>query len=130
MKYAKMTIVGACLILFCSNFSAPPKVLEDTFVEIYFSNKLNLSDLAGIQSSLAAKEIKLNYTHLRFDTDGKLTEIEYRVAFHGVGGGDQTDNTKIEIGFIVNTSIKPKYGIIVGDKESIQKRRLIFENQH
>ena len=44
-------------------------------------------------------------------------------------GSDKTDDTNKEIGFIISTDPNPKYGIIVGSKETIQKRRLVLETQ-
>jgi len=44
-----------------------------------------------------------------------------------VSGADETEDTQKEIGFIINNNPNSKYGIIVGEKESIQKRRAILE---
>jgi hypothetical protein len=46
-----------------------------------------------------------------------------------VGGGDETNNAHNPIGFIIDTNSNPKYGIIVGQKDKIQKRRMDWENK-
>lgn len=127
MKYSKIGVVGIVITLFFSSFTPLSKPPEDSFIEVYFSNKLNLADLAKIQSDLAEKEIRLNYDYLKFGNDGQLAGIEYHVKAWKVGGSDSTSDTRAEIGFIIDTAKNPKYGIIVGPKNAIQKRRMVLE---
>ncbi len=131
MKYLKAINCIAFTFIFFSNTSFRMKPTDDSFVEVYFSDKQNISDLAGIQATLAKQEIKLNYDLLRFDKEGKLQAIEYHVSYKKVSGSDKTNSTHEEIGFIINTDPHPNkhYGIIVGSKDSIQKRRKELENK-
>jgi len=128
MKYLTTTVIGILSILFLSNFSLRIQTHENHNIEVYFSNKLTLADLAKTQSELSAKSIKLNYDYLRFGSDGKLTEIEYHVSTEKFGASDKSTNTEIELGFIINTDPNPKFGIIAGTKEQIQKRLKALEN--
>jgi len=120
--------MGLLSLLFFCDFSSRVKTYESHFIEVYFSNKLTLSDLAKTQSDLSAKSIKLNYDYLRFGSDGKLTEIEYHVSAEKFGASDRSTNTAIELGFIIDTDPNPKFGIIAGTREQIQKRLKAFEN--
>lgn len=103
----------------------------DSYIEIYFSDKLDISDLASIQANLLKKDTKLNYDYLKFDKYGKLRAIEYHVWYKKVGGSDKTTDTNTEIGFIIDTDVNPnpKYGIIVGKKDEIQKLRVKLESK-
>jgi hypothetical protein len=129
MKLSKITLVGTLLIVFLSNFIKPSIKLDNSLIEVYFSNKQDIGNLAKIKSDLLEKSIKLNYDYLKFTPNGKLSAIEYQVTTDKFGGSDKTDDTNKEIGFIISTDPKSKFGIIVGTKESIQKRKIALENQ-
>lgn len=131
MKSSKLSMAAAIIVLLFTNLSFRTSPTEDSFVEVYFSNKLDISDLAKMQSDLSKKDIKLNYDYLKFNKDGKLKGIEYHVSYKKIGGSDETTDTNTEIGFIINTdpSPKSKYGIIVGKKEDIQKRHMVLDSQ-
>lgn len=130
MKLTKLTIIGGFLILFFSNFTQSPKHFENNVIEVYFSNKLDINDLCIIKTDLIKEGIKLNYDYLKFTADGKLSAIEYHVTTKKFGGGDKTDDINKEIGFIVNFNPNAKYGIIVGSKETIKKRREVLDKQN
>jgi hypothetical protein len=129
MKYLKFTKVAAITVLLFSNLSFRTISTEDHFVEVYFSDKLDINNLSKLQSDLLEKNIKLNYDYLKFTKDGKLEEIEYDVTYEKVRGSDKTTDTHSPIGFIIDTNVNPKFGIIVGAKEAIQKRRMLLETQ-
>jgi len=129
MKYLKVAKAAAAIVLLLSILSFRSKTTEDSYIEVYFSDTLNISDLSAIQSDLAEKNIKLNYDYLKFNKDGKLKEIKYSVWYKKVGGGDETNNAQNLIGFIIDTNSNPKYGIIVGQKDKIQKSRMDWENK-
>jgi hypothetical protein len=128
MKYLKLTKAAAAIVLLLSILSFRSKT-EDSYIEVYFSDTLNISNLSAIQSDLAEKNIKLNYDYLKFNKDGKLNEIKYSVWYKKVGGSDETNNAHNPIGFIIDTNSNPKYGIIVGQKDKIQKSRMDWENK-
>jgi len=128
MKYLKFTKTAAIIVLLFSNLSFRAISNEDQFVEVYFSDKLDIQNLSQIKTELSKENIVLNYNYLQFDDDGKLKEIEYHVTYQKVGGSDKATNIHSPIGFIIDTNVNPKYGIIVGSKEAIQKRRLLLEN--
>ena len=130
MKHLKFTILGFFVVLIFSNFTNYTSNLDNNLIEIYFSNKLDINDLSKIKTDLFQQGIKLNYKSLKFGADDKLTQIDYYVTAGKFGGGDATEDTQKEIGFIINTDPNPKYGIIVGSKESIQKRRTVLESQN
>jgi hypothetical protein len=96
-------------------------------IEVYFSNRLDIADLAKIKTDLSEKGFKLNYDYLKFAGDGKLSAIKYFVKAEKFGGGDESDSLNTELGFIINTSPNRKYDIMVGTKEQIQKKRMTFE---
>jgi hypothetical protein len=129
MKYLKVTrtFVVAVLLLFILSFHYKPA--EDNYLEVYFSDTLTIGNLSAIQSDLAEKQIKLSYDYLKFNNDGKLKEIKYHVWYKKVGGGDETTDTHNPIGFIIDTNPNPKYGIIVGAKDKIQKQRMDLESK-
>lgn len=64
-----------------------------------------------------------------YTQNNELGVIEYQVTTDKFDGSDKTDDTNKEIGFIISTDPKSKFGIIVGSKESIQKRKIALENQ-
>lgn len=129
MKYLKVTKTSAVavLLLFILSFRYQPA--EDNYLEVYFSDTLTISNLSAIQSDLAEKQIKLNYDYLKFNKDSRLKEIKYQVWYKKVGGGDETTDTRKPIGFIIDTNPNPKYGIIVGAKDKIQKQRMDLESK-
>lgn len=129
MKFSKIVITGLFVVLFFSNFKEVSICYQDSLIEVYFSNKLEITDLAKIKTDLSEKGFKLNYDYLKFGDNGKLIAIKYYVKAEKFGGGDESNNLNNEIGFIINTSPNPKYNIIVGTKEQIQKKRKMFENQ-
>ncbi len=129
MKFEKMIIVGSFLILIFSNFTQSSRYFENDIVEVYFSNKLDIIDLSKIKTDLMKENIILNYDYLKFTADGKLSAIEYHVKAKKFGGSDKTDDTNKEIGFIVNFAPDAKYGIIIGEKDTIKKRKEVLENQ-
>ena len=129
MKYLKLTKVAAVAILLLFILSFRSKTTEDSYIEVYFSDTLDISNLSAIQSDLAQKNIKLNYDYLKFNKDGKLKEIKYFVWYKKTGGGDETNDAHNPLGFIIDTNPNPKYGIIVGSKDGIQKRRLEWESK-
>jgi hypothetical protein len=94
-----------------------------------FSNKLEITDLAKIETDLLEKGFKLNYNYLKFGDNGKLEAIKYYVKADKFSGSDESNNLTNETGFIINTNPKRKYDIIVGPKEQIQKKRMMFETQ-
>ncbi len=130
IKFSKSAFIGILVILFFSNFEGRLACFQKSFIEVYFSNKLNIDDLAKIKTDLSKKEINLNYDYLKFGDDGKLVAIKYYVKGEKFGGGDEADSlNNNEIGFIINTSLNRKYNVIVGSKKSIQKKRIALENQ-
>lgn len=129
MKYLKVSKAATVVVLLLFILSFRYKTTEDNYIEVYFSDSLNISNLSAIQSDLAEKNIKLNYDYLKFNSDGKLKEIKYRVWYKKVGGGDETTDAHNSIGFIIDTNPNPKYGIIVGEKDKIQKRRMDLERK-
>lgn len=131
MKTSNLLIASLVAFLAFANLSFNNAPAEDSFIEVYFSNKQDIKDLAQIQSDLLKKDIKLNYDYLKFNKDGKLQEIGYNVKTNKVGGSDETDDTNTEIGFIINTDPNPKakYGIIVGTKEQVQTIHKNYEGQ-
>ena len=129
MKYLKLTKVAAVAILLLFILSFRSKTTEDSYIEVYFSDTLDISNLSAIQSDLAQKNIKLKYDYLKFNKDGKLKEIKYFVWYKKAGGGDETNDAHNPLGFIIDTNPNPKYGIIVGSKDGIQKRRLEWESK-
>ena len=129
MKFEKLIIVGSFLILFFSNFTQSARHIKNDIIEVYFSNKLDISDLSKIKADLVKESILLNYDYLKFTTEGKLSAIEYHVKAKKFGGSDKTDDTNKEIGFIVNFAPNAKYGIIIGEKDTIKKRKEVLENQ-
>lgn len=48
-------------------------------VEVLFYNSHTKSDLMNIKAELGAQKIAIDYTHLVFDNDGRLKEIEFTV---------------------------------------------------
>jgi len=130
MKFPKILKQGSFIVLAISCFSFCLKPTEERYVEVVFSHNLAISDLALIQNNLFKKEIFLNYDYLKFDKDGKLQAIKYSVKYKKVGGSDESEDMKRELGFIINTdsNLHPKYGIIVGFKDQIEKRRIQIEN--
>ena len=131
MKSSKFYMAAAIIVLLFTNLSFRSSPTEDSFTEVYFTNKLDINDLAKMQSDLSKKDIILNYDYLKFNADGKLKGIEYHVRYKRVGGSDETNDTNTEIGFIVNTDPNPtsKFGIIVGKKDDIQKRHIVLDSQ-
>lgn len=129
MKFSKFASTAAIIVLLFGTFAFRSLSNEDPFLEVYFSNKLDISNLAKIQSDLLKKDIKLNYDYLKFGKDGKLEGIKYNVFYKRVGGSDETTDTHTEIGFIIDTAPNPKYGIIVGEKDKIQKQRISMEEK-
>lgn len=127
MKLLKLFTLGLFAVLLFSNFTNPTSSSDDKVIEIYFSNKLDIIDLSNIKKDLQQKGIKLDYKSLKFGEDGKLTQINYHVKSGNVSGADETEDTQKEIGFIINNNPNSKYDIIVGEKDSIQKRRAILE---
>lgn len=131
MKTAKRTLIAFFVFISFTNFTNGSYVLkEDAYIEVYFSNKLEFNDLVKIKLDLSEKAIILNYKQLEFNEDGKLSSIQYKFTADKVGGSDGSNNTAEEIGFIINTSTKPKYGIIVGTKKQIQQKRLMLEKSN
>ncbi|MGN6193626.1 MAG: hypothetical protein ACTHOB_01730 [Ginsengibacter sp.] len=126
MKYSKVTKAATVVALLLFILSFRYKTTEE--IEVYFSDSFNISNLSAIQSDLAEKNIQLNYDYLKFNSDGKLKEIKYRVWYKEVGGGDETTDAHNSIGFIIDTNTNPKYGII-GEKDKIQKRRMDLESK-
>ena len=127
MKYSKFAKAGVIIILLFSNLSFRTISNEDSFIEVYFTDKLDISNLAPIQSQLSEKNIRLNYDYLKFNSNGKLREIGYHVTYKKASGSYETTDTHTEIGFIIDITPNPKYGILIGTKEDIQKRRLVYE---
>ncbi len=131
MKITVRALLGIAIILTLLSFNRNPnQSIEDSFIEVYFSNKLEFNDLIKIKLDLSEKGIRVNYKKLEFTEDGKLSSINYKVTADKVGGSDQTDSLTEEIGFIINTSPKPRYGIIVGTKSQVQARRKEIEMTH
>ncbi|MGN6533735.1 MAG: hypothetical protein ACTHK0_18490 [Ginsengibacter sp.] len=129
MKFPKIIITGLLVVFFFSSFKDASKRNQNNLIEVYFSNKLEIADLAKIKTDLLEKGFKLNYNYLKFDDNGKLKAIKYYVKADKFSGADESNNLTTEIGFVINTSAGRKYDIIVGTKAQIQKRRIIFENQ-
>jgi len=129
MKFSKIVITALLVVLFFTNFKEAPAYYQNSLTEVYFSNKLDITDLAKIKTDLAEKGFKLNYDYLKFGDKGNLTAIKYFVKAAKFGGGDESDSLNNEPGFIINTSPNRKYDIIVGTKDQIQKRRMTLENQ-
>ena len=129
MKFSKIVVTGLLVVFFFSNFKDPSKRNQNNLIEVYFSNKLEIADLAKMKTDLLEKGFKLNYDYLRFGDNGKLKAIKYNVKADKFSGADESNNLTTEIGFVINTSPSRKYDIIVGTKEQIQKRRMMFENQ-
>jgi hypothetical protein len=129
MKFSKIAITGLLMVLFFSNFKEATRCYQNSLIEVYFSNKLDIADLANMKTDLSEKGYKLNYDYLKFGDDGKLAAIKYYVKAEKFGGADESDNLNTELGFIINTSPNRTYDIIVGTKEQIQKRRMMFENK-
>ena len=129
MKFSKLLLTGLLVIFLFSNFKNPSKRYQNNLIEVYFSNKLEIADLAKIKKDLLEKGFKLNYYYLKFGENGKLQAIKYYVKADKFGGGDESNNLTTEIGFVINTTPSRKYDIIVGTKEQIPKRRMMFENQ-
>jgi hypothetical protein len=129
MKFSKIAITGLLMVIFFSNFKEASMCYQNSLIEVYFSNRLDIADLAKIKTDLSEKGFKLNYDYLKFEGDGKLSAIKYFVKAEKFGGGDESDSLNTELGFIINTSPNRKYDIIVGTKEQIQKRRMTFENK-
>ena len=115
------------LAIFCCSFYIKPT--SDKYVEVCFSDTLGIKDLSSIKNNLAENEIFLNFDYLKFNNNGKLQAIKYSVKYKTVGGADESKDMKKELGFIVNTDSNPhaKYGIIVGFKDQIEKRRIEIE---
>jgi hypothetical protein len=130
MKILKISIIAVFAILPFTNFAQQAINFESGYTEVFFSNKLDINDLAKIETDLSEKGINLNYNYLKFAKDGKLVAIEYHVTAGKVGAADKTEDTNVAIGFIVNTDPHGKYGIIAGQKESIQKRRIELEKKN
>ncbi|MDP4164246.1 MAG: hypothetical protein Q8898_14185 [Bacillota bacterium] len=122
MKFSKIVITGLLVVLFFTDFKEAPVYYQNSLIEVYFSNKLDIADLAEIKADLAEKGFKLNYDYLKFGDNGKLTAIKYYVKAEKFGGGDESYNLNNELGFIINTSPNRKYDIIVGTKDQIQKK--------
>lgn len=129
MKLSKLTFTGVFLIIFLSNYAQGPNNFSKNIVEVYFSNKLDISDLSKIKLDLQEKNIQLSYRSLKFSPEGKLAAIEYDVRAKKYSGSDKADDLNKEIGFIINTDSTSKYGIFVGQKEVIQNRRKVLEKQ-
>ncbi|MEO8820780.1 MAG: hypothetical protein ABI267_10955, partial [Ginsengibacter sp.] len=111
---------------FC-NLSFRNTPTDDSYIEIYFSDKLDISYLASIQSNLSKKYIKLNYDYLKFDKDGKLRAIEYHVWYKKVGGSDKTTETNKENGFIINTDLPPDTNMVLS---SVKKKKFKNAESH
>ena len=48
-------------------------------VEVFFTHAHTKSDLMNIQGELKAQKIVVDYTHMAFDEDGHLTELNFSV---------------------------------------------------
>lgn len=94
--------------IFCS-FTKHDTSLNENIIEVYFSNKLDIYDLAKIKTDLQQQEIKLDHHSLKFGKDGKLTPISYNVNAGKFSGADSTDDTLKEISFIINKEPYAKY---------------------
>ena len=114
-------------LLFCSFLT--PKAVDNNYIEMYFSRNLDINDLVKMKSELSSKNIQLNYSSLGFDNNGKLLKINYNVVTNKFSGSDKSEDLNEQIGFIICTDPNPKYGIIVGKKEYIEKRRLVLEDK-
>lgn len=131
MEVLKLLKPAVVAILLFSNLSFCSIPTDDQYIEVYFSDKLNINDLAKIETEMAERNIKLTYNYLRFNDKGKLKEIDYYVWYKRSGGGDKITDTHKENGFIINIDPDPKakYDVIVGDKDRIQQWRISLEKK-
>ena len=87
MKVLKYLFTVLLVLICFSNIKEVPMWYQNSLIEVYFSNKLDIADLAKIRADLSDKGFKLNYDYLKFGENGKLSAIKYFVKADKFGGG-------------------------------------------
>lgn len=98
----KLTLILSIFLpLICSSLAAQgqisvdQQIINEKEIRLTFTTEYELEDLEDVKNKLEKLNIEINYTSLKFDTEGKLSQISASIQYpDGVKGSFESRELK------------------------------------